>query len=137
MANALMVTVSASASIDEKWLLDWGARIGVAARKDGIERSQLENITVTLDSIEGREALLVTAAYARRQAQRLKKGYTTARLVIQALSELYEKGGGKKEARKMLDFAKWIFEATEGVWIKGDLSRLSLEDVLSQLAGGR
>jgi len=122
--------------IDEKWLLNWGARIGAAARRDNIKGSQLENIIATLDSVEGREALLITAAYALRQAQRLKKGHAMARFIAQALRELYAKGGGKEEARKMLGFAKWVFEATQKVSIKGDLSKLGLEELLGQLVGG-
>ncbi|UNQ73761.1 hypothetical protein [Infirmifilum sp. NZ] len=123
--------------IDEKWLLDWGARIGVAARRDGVKASQLENLIASLDSVEGREALLVTAAYALRQVQRLGVGRTMARLVAQALRELYERDYGKEEARKMLGFAKWVFEAVGMQRVSGDLSQLSLEELLKQLASAR
>jgi len=123
--------------VDEKWLLDWGARIGVAARRDGVKASQLENLIASLDSVEEREALLVTAAYALRQMQRLGVGRTMARLVAQALRELYERDGGKEEARKMIGFAKWVFEAVGTQRVSGDLSQLSLEELLKQLAGAR
>jgi len=137
-----MIYVSANPSeerrvqnIDEKLLLDWGARIGAAARGEGVRPAQLENLIASLDAVQGREALLATAAFSLRQAQRLGTGRTTARLVSQALLELYEKGGGKDEARKMLGFAKWVYEASPG--FRGRPEQLTLESLLKQLAGGR
>jgi len=124
-----------AAKVEEKLLLDWGARIGAAARYEGIKSAQLENLIASLDVVQGKEALLVTAAYALRQAQRLGAGRMTARLVNQALLELYEKGCGKEEARKMLGFAKWVYEAVPG--FRGRLEQLTLESLLRQLAGGR
>ena len=116
-----MISVSASSTsqpIDELELLDWGTRIGVAALRDGVERSQLENLIATLDSVSGREALLATAGFALRQARRREKGgekgligRTTANFISQALYNLYVKGADKDHARKMLSFAKWIYEA--------------------------
>jgi len=125
-----------AAKVDEKLLLDWGARIGAAARSEGVRPAQLENLIASLDVVQGeREALLVTAAFALRQAQRLGAGRTTARLVSQALLELYEKGYRKEEARKMLGFAKWVYEAVPG--FRGRPEQLTLESLLRQLAGGR
>ena len=121
------------AKVDEKLLLDWGARIGAAARSEGVRSAQLENLIASLDIVQGREALLVTAAFALRQAQRLGTGRTVARLVNQALLELYEKGYGKEEARKMLGFAKWVYEAISG--FKGRPEQLTLENLLKQLTG--
>ena len=120
----------------EKLILDWGARIGVFAHNENVKSSQLENLIVSLENFKGREALLAAAAFAQRQAQRLGVGRTTARLISQALLELYEKGAGKEEARKMLGFAKWVFEARilppRGVRPE----QLTLESLLKQLAGG-
>lgn len=124
-----------TAKIDEKLLLDWGARIGAAARSENVRAAQLENLIASLDAIQGREALLATAAFALRQAQRLGIGRTMARLVNQALLEIYERGGGKEEARKMLGFAKWVYEAIIG--FRGRPDQLTLESLLKQLAGGR
>jgi len=127
-----------AAKVDEKLLLDWGARIGAAAYSERIASSQLEELIASLDSVQGREALLVTAAFAWRQAQRLKAGRTTARLVSQAMLELYEKGYKKEEARKMLDFAKWVYAAvSEFRGFRGRPEQLTLESLLRQLAGGR
>jgi hypothetical protein len=110
-----VISVSASSSsqpIDELELLDWGTQIGVAARRENVRPAQLENLIASLDSVSGREALLATAIFALRQAQRLDSvGRTTANLVSQALVDLYERGAGKDHARKMLGFAKWIYEA--------------------------
>jgi len=124
-----------AAKVDEKLLLDWGARIGAAARSEGVRSAQLENLIASLDIVQGREALLVTAAYALRQAQRLGAGRTAARLVNQALLDLYEKGYGKEEARKMLGFAKWVYEAVSG--FRGRPEQVTLESLLKQLAGSR
>jgi hypothetical protein len=130
-------------TIDEYSLLEWGARIGAAARSDrDVERAQMENLIASLDAVEGREALLVVAAYAQRQAQRLKKeeraGRAMARmagLVAQAMLDLYEKGGGKKEARVMLGFAKWVYEAFPENFIFRDVpERLKLTDIMKRIA---
>lgn len=112
-----VISVSASSTsqpIDELELLNWGTKIGIAALRDGVERAQLENLIASLDTVSGREALLATAAFALRQAQRGEKGYigrTTANYISRALLSLYEKGADKDHARKMLSFAKWIYEA--------------------------
>ncbi len=136
--------------MDEASLLDWGSRIGVAALNDEKKvrsevdvlnderrgdkkvdlKSQLENLKASLDSVTGREALLATAAYAIRQAQRLKKGYNMANLVKRALIELYEKGADKEHARKMLDFAKWVYEAN--LQYGGNYEDLTLLKLLKQ-----
>jgi len=129
-------------TINEYSLLEWGARIGAAARSDrGVERAQMENLIASLDAVEGREALLVVATYAQRQAQRLKKekaGRAMARmagLVAQAMLDLYEKGGGKKEARVMLGFAKWVYEAFPENFVFRDVpERLKLVDIIKQIA---
>jgi hypothetical protein len=131
------MTASAPPKVDEKLLLDWGTRIGIAARQDDLKASQLENLMAQLESVPGREALLVTAAFALRQAVRLN-ARVTGRVVSQALQEVYNGGGGKEEARRMLGFAKWVFEAQEyfragrvNVWT------VRLEDFLRQAVGGR
>jgi hypothetical protein len=132
-------------TIDEYSLLEWGARIGAAARSDrDVERAQMENLIASLDAVEGREALLVVAAYAQRQAQRLKKDKKErsgramarmARLVTQAMLDLYERGGGKKEARVMLGFAKWVYEAFPENFVFRDApEQLKLVDIIKQIA---
>ena len=120
----------------EKLILDWGARIGVSAQIEGVRASQFENLIISLENFQGRETLLATAAFAQRQAQRLGVGRVTARLVSQALLELYEKGAGKEEARKMLGFAKWVFEARIPPPRGVRPEQLTLESLLRQLAGG-
>ncbi len=104
----------------------------MAARSENVRPAQLENLIASLDSVSGREALLVTAAFALRQANRLGTGRTTARLVANALMELYEKGGGKDEARKLLGFAKWVYEAN--IPFRGRPEQLTLLQLLKQLA---
>ncbi len=121
---------------DEKSLLDWGARIGVAARSENVKSTQLENLIVSLDSLSGRESLLLTAAFALRQAERLGRGRNMARLVSRAMLELYEKGAGKDEARKVLGFAKWVCEAL-GREARINPEQLTLEQLLRHLVGER
>ncbi len=92
------------------------------------------NVIASLDSVSGREALLATAAYALRQAQRGKLGRDTAELIKQALVDLYEKGADKEHAKKMLEFAKWIFEA-KIFYDYANIERLKqveLQDLLKQ-----
>jgi hypothetical protein len=120
----------------EELLLNWGARIGAAAFVDGVKASQVENIIVALDAIEGREALLLTALFAQRQARRLKKGDNMARLVRQAMLELYDKNLSKEEAKKVLGIAKWVFEALQGSGVslrRDQLDKLTLKELLTML----
>lgn len=125
-----------TSSFDEKFLLDWGTRIGAAARSENIRPAQLENLIASLDSFPGRESLLVVATFALRQAERLGTGRNTARLVSRAMLELYEMGAGKDDARKTLGFAKWVYEAlTRGV--RGNLEQLTLEQLLKHIVGER
>ena len=117
----------------EELLLNWGARIGTAAFLDGVKASQLENILATLDVFEGREALLLTALFAQRQARRLRSGESMARVVRQAMLDLYEKNLSKREAREMLGIAKWVYEALQGSGVKlagSQLDKLTLHELL-------
>ncbi len=120
--------------VDESLLLNWGTRIGVAARNEGVKAAQMEGLIASLDSIEGREALLVTAAFALRQAERLGTGRNMAKLVAQAMLEVYEARGGKEEARKLLGFAKWVYEALPR-GIRGRPEQLTLSELLKQVIG--
>jgi hypothetical protein len=128
------MSTKAPARVDESSLLDWGAKIGAAARRERVRSAQIENLIASLDSVEGREALLATAAFALRQAQRLGSGQGMARFVAQAMLDVYEKGGGKEEARKVLGFAKWVYEAISGDF-KGKPEQLTLIELLKQIAG--
>ena len=127
-----MSSKPSSCNVEEKLLFDHGTRIGVAALIDRVARSQIENIIASLDTVEGREALLVTAAFARRQAKRNKVGTKMANFIVKALLELYEKGCGKEEARKVLGFAKWIYEIEFTPRV--NVERLTLQEYLKQLA---
>jgi hypothetical protein len=143
-----MSSKPSSCNVEEKLLFDHGTRIGVAALIDEVARNQIENIIASLDTVEGREALLVTAAFARRQSERTKKDKKkdektakskedkedkkTAQFIVKALLELYEKGCGKEEAKKVLGFAKWIYEI--GFTPSGNLEQLTLQEYLKQLA---
>ncbi|MEM3944826.1 MAG: hypothetical protein QXJ59_12155 [Thermofilaceae archaeon] len=123
--------------IDEKLLLDWGARIGLAARLENVRSAQLENLIASLDSVESREALLVAAAFALRQVERLHSGRMLARIVNQAMLDLYEKNAGKEDAKKMLGFAKWVYEAlkTLSTPLRGlRPEQVTLEELLRRLA---
>ncbi|MCC6015144.1 MAG: hypothetical protein LM564_05525 [Desulfurococcaceae archaeon] len=120
----------------EELLLNWGARIGAAAFVDRVKASQVENIIAALDVIEGREALLLTALFAQRQARRLGMGENMARLVRQAMLELYDKSLSKEEARKVLGIAKWVFEALQGSGAqlrREQLDKLTLKELLTML----
>jgi len=116
-------------------LLNWGARIGASAYFDGVKSSQLENIIATLDAIQGREALLLVATFAQRQSKRLGSGRNLARIITEAMLDLYEKGLGKDEARIVLGTARWVFDAFQGARKPRleDLSKLTLKELLSYL----
>lgn len=128
--------MSSSQPSREELLLNWGARIGAAAFVDRVKTSQIENIIATLDVAEGREALLLTALFAQRQAKRLRVGENMARLIRQAMLELYDKNLSKEEAREVLGIAKWVFEALQesGVSLRREqLDKLTLKDLLVML----
>uniref|UniRef100_A0A7C2FYR0 Uncharacterized protein n=1 Tax=Thermosphaera aggregans TaxID=54254 RepID=A0A7C2FYR0_9CREN len=94
--------------------LNIGAQIGVAFCKDGSSSRQVENILIALESVEGRESLLIVAAFAHRQAQRTKTLGFSAKLIGDAMLKIYNSGGGKEDARIVLGVAKWVFEALGG-----------------------
>jgi hypothetical protein len=146
MKLKIVMSQKTSTKVDEKLILDWGTRIGLAVnaesgrdeRGERLGKSQLENLIASLESVGGREALLATAAFALRQGVRLK-AKSTGRVVANALLDLYSKGGTKDDARKMLVIAKWVFEASE--YFKAgrvDYNTITLEDYLRQATrGGR
>lgn len=120
----------------EELLLNWGARIGAAAYLEYVKSSQLENLLATLDVIESREALLLIALFAQRQARRSRIGNLTAGIIRQAMLDLYEKNLTKRDAREVLGIAKWVHEALQGSNVKlarEQLSKLTLHELLEKL----
>ncbi len=122
LKSSMMMT----SSVSEEQILDISARIGVQARCERLAKAQLENLLASLDLVEDPKAsLLVAAAYAHRQAARLGRGYVTARLVSNALNQIYKSGGKKENARKILGLAKWVFEAIENTGLPKSPSEIS------------
>ena len=102
----------------ERKILDYAAKIGSLAKIEGVSTSQLEQIIASLEnSPDRRNGLLICAAYAKRQANRLGRGDRTAQAIIEAIKEIYSKNGGKEEARKLLGLAKWVRESLDNIRI--------------------
>jgi len=117
-----------------KTLLDYATKIGVQARYDRVEKAQIENLLASLEMVEDPQiSPLVTAAYAHRQAARLKRGYRTAKLINEAMEWLYRQNLGREEARRLLGMAKWIFESLEKVRLSIDVRDLTFQKLLGEL----
>lgn len=116
-------------------LLDYATKIGVQARLEGIAKAQVESLLASLDIVEDpRASLLLTSAYAHRQAARLGRGHNTARIVNELMDKIYKGGEGKEKARFTLGLAKWIYEITENYRLpKIDIDRLTFEKFLEVL----
>ncbi|MCS7132734.1 MAG: hypothetical protein NZ918_03310 [Aigarchaeota archaeon] len=120
-------------------ILNLGARIGIQAKFDHVERAQIENIISSLDFVEDKKlSLLVTALFAERQAERLRRGHNTARLINDAMTKLFTSGLEKEHARQLLGIAKWVYEAAERRRLNlrvEDIPKLTLKEVLEHLRG--
>ncbi len=107
--------------IEESELLDWGVRIGTQACLDNVEKHQLENLIASLEStVDEKYSFWVTAVFALRQATRQSRGRplispSTADLVFSAMNELSKKSANREQARKMLGFAKWVYEISNNI----------------------
>jgi len=124
--------------IDENFLLDWGTKIGVQAKIDGVRSSQIEGILSSLELIsDDKASLLLTAVFALRQAERLRTGRQTARLINEALNEVYERKGNREDARKLLGVAKWVYESLERRRLPsvGNVRDLTLNKLLEAMRG--
>ena len=125
-------------SIDENFLLNWGTKIGVQAKIDGIRPSQIEGILSSLELIpDDKASLLLTAVFALRQAERLRTGRQTAHLINEALGEVYKRNGNREDARKLLDVAKWVYESLERRRLPyvGNVRDLTLNKLLEAMRG--
>lgn len=110
----------------EEEILDFATKIGIQAKFDGITKAQFEGILASLELIKDPKAsLLATAAFTHRQAVRLG-GHATAKLINEAMNRLYNSGCSRENARKLLGFAKWIFEIVEKVK-KEQLPRINVK----------
>lgn len=126
--------MSEGGSSQLKTLLDYATKIGVQARYDRVEKAQIENLLASLEMVEDSQiSPLVTAAYAHRQAARLKRGYRTAKLINEAMDWLYRQNLGREEARRLLGMAKWIFESLEKVRLSIDVRDLTFQKLLGEL----
>lgn len=117
--------------IDESEVLNWGVKIGSQARVEEVKRDQLENLIASLEVVGENNALLFTAVFAKRQASRGVLGEITARRVGEAMKYLHEKKAGRKEARKMLGFAKWVYEAVGSTLQKPLADLVDLVEVIT------
>jgi hypothetical protein len=100
----------------EKEILDYAARIGVQAKLDGVKSSQLEQLIGSLEAIkDDKLCMLVTASFAYRQAERIGQGYRMARIVAESMDRLYQLGGSREDARKLLGLAKWVYESIANI----------------------
>jgi hypothetical protein len=97
--------------LSERLVLDWGAKIGAVARSEFAPAFFFTHVIASLDEFSSRETVCFTAIAARRFAERYCCCYQTAEVVAQAMYDIYEKGGGKEDARRLLGFAKWVYEA--------------------------
>lgn len=130
--------------IDES-LLDYAVRIGTTARREDLEKTrktektqktQMELLMTSLESVPDRRlVLLVTAIFAKRQAQRGHLGRETARLVSEAMKHLYERNMDASAARVLLGLAKWVYEASEGLQMGRTVG--SAREFVGILAGTR
>jgi len=121
--------------LEPSTLLDYATRIGVQARLDGIAKTQVESLLASLDFIEDPKlSLLLTSAYAHRQAARLGRGHNTARIVNELMDRMYKGGEGKEKARFALGLAKWIYEIAENYRLpRIDIDTLTFEKFLEAL----
>jgi len=121
--------------LDHSTLLDYATRIGVQARLEGIAKAQVESLLASLDFVEDpRISLLLTSAYAHRQAARLGRGYNTARIINELMDQMYRSGEGKEKARFVLGLAKWIYEIAEEYRLpRIDINTLTFERFLEIL----
>ncbi|MCX8193680.1 MAG: hypothetical protein N3G77_07730 [Nitrososphaeria archaeon] len=120
-------------------VLNYAVRIGVQARLENLTKTQIENLLSSLDFInDPRLSLLVTSAYAHRQAARLDRGRATAKLVNELMDKIYRGGEDKEKARFALGLAKWIYEIMEQYRLpRIDISTLTFEKFLELLRGER
>jgi len=117
-------------------VLDHAARIGTAAKREGVDKSQLEQLSASLEGYpHERLCLLVTAAFAHRQENRGYLHRDTARAVSTALHELYSKGGGKDDARVLLGLSKWVYEAVSNIGVSRPVK--NFDELIKLLTGER
>jgi hypothetical protein len=121
--------------LEHSTLLDYATKIGVQARIEGIAKTQIENILASLDFIEDpKQSLLLSSAYAHRQAARLGRGYNTAKMINELMDQVYKGGEGKEKARFALGLAKWIYEIAESYRLpRIDIDTLTFEKFLEIL----
>ena len=121
--------------LDHSTLLNYATKIGVQARLEGIAKAQVESLLASLDFVEDpRISLLLTSAYAHRQAARLGRGYNTARIINELMDQMYRSGEGKEKARFVLGLAKWIYEIAEEYRLpRIDINTLTFERFLEIL----
>lgn len=95
-------------------ILNYAVRIGTIARRENVEKSQMEQLISSLEAYPHQKLCLpVVAMYARRQSARNVLGKETSRLVAEAMMELYKMGEDRVKARVLLGLAKWVYEASE------------------------
>lgn len=118
----------------DKMVLDYAVKIGTTARRENVEKSQMEQLISSLEAYPHHVLCLpVAAAYARRQSTRGHLGRDTSRLVAEAMRALYRLNQDRNRGRVLLGLAKWVYEASDGLRISQTVN--SFEEFLQLLAG--
>lgn len=117
--------------------LDKASKIAVQAKLDGLTKTQIENISASLYMIEDeRDCLLFTQLFSQRQAARLRRGHNFAKLVNEAINEIYSKGGKREDATKLLGLVKWIYESIEDIRLpRVDIRTMNFNELMKILRG--
>ncbi|BBD73372.1 hypothetical protein HS1genome_1761 [Sulfodiicoccus acidiphilus] len=118
-------------SIDEKWLLDRGARIANLANQGRVERTQINGLLTFLQNTRSVEQLEL---YVLRQAGRDELNQEMAKELLRAIEEIKGKGGDTVQTvLSLLGYTKWSFEAIDGLRIQGQVN--DLKSLVSAVLG--
>ena len=135
--------MSSSQGLGEKEILDFGTQIGVlmATEKnkkqtEKTKKHQIEQIIASLENTKDpRLSLLLTAAFALRQAKRELIDKKAADHISFVMKTLHEKNCTREEARKVLGTAKWVYEIMEGSSKRFERpEKLTLEDFIKEIS---
>ncbi len=127
-------------SLSPRDIVDFAVRAGVAAKIEGIDKTQVAKLLEVLWNSPEDRAIDIVILHIIRQVGRNRIRTNTARYLVQGLVKIKNSYGSPEEAKSVaaefLGLFKWVYEGIQHVRVNirwNELNSINLEELLRRI----